>query len=56
MEEENELVDFLIEYCKMGNGKTKMEILQTVKRLVEKKELTRSYPYPSSMVKAGGQG
>jgi len=34
-EEEDELVDFLIECCKMGNGKTKREILQTVKRLVE---------------------
>ena len=44
-EEENKLVDFLIECCKMGNGKTKREILQTVKRLVEKKkELRRSYP------------
>ena len=35
---EDELVDFLIECCKMGNGR---EILQTVKR---KKELRRSYP------------
>ena len=43
-EEEYELVDFLIECCKMGNGKTKKEILQIVKRLVEKKELRRSYP------------
>jgi len=33
-EEESELVDFLVNNCKMGNGKTKQEVVQ---RLVEKK-------------------
>jgi len=36
-EEDQKLADFLVDYCKMGNGKTKKEVIECVKRLVEKK-------------------
>ena len=36
-EEENELASFLTKACKMGQGKTKQEVLYIVKRIVEKK-------------------
>ena len=35
--EENELAEFLVKACKMGNSKTKREVIQGVKGLVEKK-------------------
>ena len=34
---ENELENFLIEVCKMGHGKTKREVIDIVRRTVEKK-------------------
>ena len=37
LEEDQELTEFLIDCCKMGNEKTKRELLQFGKRLVEKK-------------------
>ena len=37
-EEEIELVDFLKEACELGHGKTKLEVIQIVKRIVEKKK------------------
>jgi len=37
-EEENELTSFLTKVCKMGQGKTKQEVLYIVKRNVEKKQ------------------
>jgi len=40
-EEDQELGDFLVECCKMGNGKMKREVLECVKRVVEKKEQRR---------------
>ena len=36
-EEENELASFLTKACKMGQGKTKQEVLYVVKRIVERK-------------------
>ena len=36
-EEENELTSFLTKACKMGQGKTKQEVLYIVKRIVERK-------------------
>jgi len=51
-EEEEELSEFLIDCCKMGNGKTKKEIIQTVKRLVEKKRSKEGLP----LVKFNGEG
>ena len=37
-EEEQELVDFLTESCKLGYGKTRREVINIVKRVVEKKK------------------
>ena len=51
-EVEDKLVDFLIECCKTGNGKTKKEILQIVKRLVEKKRAQEELP----LAKFNGEG
>jgi len=36
--EENELKSFLTKACKMGHGKTNQDILNLVKRIVEKKQ------------------
>ena len=39
----------------MGNGKTKREVIQSVKRLVEKKSARRGCQWLNSMVRVGGQ-
>ena len=39
---ENELEKFLIEICKMGHGKTKREVIDIVRRTVEKKMKKRA--------------
>ena len=36
--EEDELVSFLINACKMGQGKTKREVIDVVRRTVKKKK------------------
>ena len=51
-EEDQELVDFLVECCKMGNGKTKREVIDCVKRLVEKKRAKEGL----QMIKCNGEG
>ena len=50
--EDEELAGFLIECCKMGNGKTKREVIQSVKRLVEKKRAQEGI----LMAKFNGEG
>ena len=42
-EEENELASFLTKACKMGQGKTKQEVLYIVKRIVEKKHGEKNF-------------
>ena len=44
-EEENELASFLTKACKMGQGKTKQEVLYIVKRIVEKKHGEKEEEY-----------
>ena len=51
-EEDQELVDFLVECCKMGNGKTKREVIDCVKRLMEKKRAKEGL----QMIKFNGEG
>ena len=41
MEEDEEMTDFLIECCNMG---TKQEVIQSIKRLVEKKKAQKGLP------------
>ena len=42
-EEDQELADFLVECCKMGNGKTKREVIECAKRLVEKRRANEGF-------------
>ena len=50
-EEDQELADFLVECCKMGNGKIKRDVIEYVKRLVEKKRAKEGL---NLMEKGGG--
>ena len=52
-EEENELASFLTKTCKMGQGKTKQDVLYIVKRIVEKKQAEKEKEEP---FKFSGEG